>query len=111
MTTLPSRAAPETFFEWYDRAGRPTLRFAGVFMIGAIGLAFAVAFWRSALLGVPMPDMTGGLMPLMVVLAPNIVDLITRHLEVMRGGGRSHSPLAPPAPDGGLVNNNALQGA
>lgn len=104
MTSLHSRPAPESFFEWYDRAGRPTLRLAGVFIIVLVGLAFAVAFWRSALLGLDMPNMTGGMGPLLIALAPNVIDLITRHREVMRGGGRSHRA----APGGGLVNSEAL---
>lgn len=99
---IPARSAPESFFEWYDRAGRPTLRMAGVFIVLAIGLAFAAAFWRTALSGVPMPDMTGGLMPLALALAPNMIELITRHREVMRGGGRAREEQGP------LVNSQAL---
>jgi hypothetical protein len=108
--SLPSRAAPETFFEWFDRAGRPSLRLAGVLIIIAYGLAIALAAFRAAFSGEPMPDMSGGLAPMLGVLVPNIIDLITRHREVMAGGARSHVPFVP-TPGGGLVSEAALQGA
>lgn len=75
---------------------------AGVLIVLTIGLAFAAAFWRTALTGAAMPDMTGGLMPLALALAPNMIELITRHREVMRGGGRAREEQAP------LVNNGAI---
>lgn len=35
----------ETFFQWYDRMGRPTLRNIGVVLLALIGLAIAIQFF------------------------------------------------------------------
>ena len=64
-----------------DRLGRPLLRMAGVFMLLTIGTAIAFAYWHSAMTGVPVPDMTGGMAPIATLIIPQGIDLITRHLQ------------------------------
>lgn len=77
------RPSPETFFEWFDRFGRPLLRVVGAIVVAGWGFAIIVAALRSGFTGASMPDMTAGLMPLAVGLGPNIIELLTRHREVM----------------------------
>lgn len=69
------------FIEIYNSLGRPTLRFVGVIIIAAIGLAVAVAFWRWAF-GAPMQAIPAeGVLLALVTQGPQIVDLVTRHLQ------------------------------
>lgn len=64
-----------------SRVGRPLLRLTGVLVVATIGAAVGLAFVKSALTGVPVPDMTGGMIPLISLLAPQLFDLWTRHQE------------------------------
>jgi len=72
-----------------NRVGRPAMR-AGLgivmvlFSLG-IGSALVVALWRAALTGQPVPDLTGGLMTLLAPLSLQLLDLLTRHREKVKG--------------------------
>ena len=66
--------------------------------VGAVPGLFASWFaWRGELI-----VFGNAQVPLALALAPNMIELITRHREVMRGGGRAREE------QGGLVNNGAL---
>lgn len=76
-----SKQQMETFFQWYDRAGRPTLRLVGVLILAAIGLAIAVAFFRWAF-GYQLPELPGSAILLALVpQIPQVVDQLTRSFE------------------------------
>lgn len=49
-----ARPAPSSFFEWFDRVGRPLLRVIGVLIVAGWGFALTVAALRSAFTGVGM---------------------------------------------------------
>lgn len=72
-----------------NRAGRPILRaglgLAAIVTALLVGSALGFAVWRAAVTGEPVPDLTAGLMPFLVALAPQAIDLVTRHREKMSG--------------------------
>jgi hypothetical protein len=71
-----------------DRAGRPAQRLGlGVVMVLfslGVGSAIVAAMWRSALTGVPMPDFTGVIATLLIPLATQVTDQITRSVEKVK---------------------------
>ena len=89
-----------TAFEWFDRSGRPLLRWICITWIAAMGSAIAYAFWRSAMTGVPVPDMSGGLTSLLLGLAPLAIDQFTRSNErrAQIAAGQAPGPFVPSPP-------------
>lgn len=81
-----------------ERGWRRVIGWTGALFLMAILSAIAFAYWRAAVLGVSIPDLTGGFIPIAVSIAPLLVGQITRHLEV--------SKQRDPWPSGGLVNPN-----
>ena len=68
-------------FQLFDRSGRPALRWAGILFLAAIGSAIAAAYWRAALTGNDVPNMLGGTGPVLLLIVPQAIDLITRYLQ------------------------------
>lgn len=72
----------ETFFQWYDRMGRPTLRNIGVVLLALLGLAIVVQFFFWAILNrEPAPIPLQNILVAALPYAMQTVQEITRSLE------------------------------
>ena len=96
----------ETFFQWYDRMGRPTLRNIGVVLLAMIGLAIAIQFFFWAVVNrEPAPIPLQNILVAALPYAMQVAQEITRSIEkqnanqtrvaIIEAGG------SPPNPHGG----------
>lgn len=75
----------ESFFQWYDRLGRPTLRYLGILILAIIGLSIAGAFVQWGFFGVEMKPLPGeALLMAMIPQVPQVADQITRSIERLK---------------------------
>lgn len=74
-----------TVFDGARRGWRVALAWVGVLIVAAIGLAFAWGVLRSAHTGQPMADFSSGIVPLLTVLAPLLLEQWHRHVERRAG--------------------------
>lgn len=83
-----------------DRIGRPLLRLCCIVWIMSIGASLTYAYWRAALGGLPVPDMSGGLTNIALGLVPLAIDQFTRSRERVREIDRGviRGPFAPSQP-------------
>ena len=72
-------------FDAARRLWRVALGWVGVLIVAAIGLAFAWGVLRSAHTGLPMADFSSGILPLLTVLAPLLLEQWNRHVERRAG--------------------------
>lgn len=115
-----------SFLNWVDRIGRPVfirimLPIALVWLCWEIVDIFRSAARRAIETGQPIPDLTGGLAPIILsivsMVGPVMLDQFTRHRErthqIARGEAPSPFGQSPASqsdvPGGGLVNNEALR--
>lgn len=72
----------ETFFQWYDRMGRPTLRNVGVILLLLIGLAIVIQFFFWAVTNrEPAPIPLGNIFVAVLPYAMQVAQEVTRSLE------------------------------
>ena len=72
-------------FDAARRLWRVALGWVGVLIVAAIGLAFAWGVLRSAHTGLPMADFSSGIVPLLTVLLPLLLEQWNRHVERRAG--------------------------
>ena len=72
-------------FDGAQRGWRVALGWVGVVLVALFGLAFFWALLRSAHTGLPMADFSSGIIPIVIALAPTILEQINRHKARMAG--------------------------
>jgi len=75
----------ESGFDAARRLWRVALAWVGVAIVALLGLAFCWGVLRSAHTGLPMADFSSGVMPLLALLAPLVLEQINRHNERKAG--------------------------
>lgn len=101
-----------TFLNWIDRIGRPVfirimLPLALVWLAWEVVDIFRAAARRAIETGQPIPDLTGGLAPIILsivsMVGPVLLDQVTRHRErrdqIARGEAPGPFGQAPLPPD------------
>ena len=92
---------------WIDRIGRPVfirimLPVALVWLSWEVASVFLYGARRAVETGTPMPDLTGGLAPIIMsiisLVGPVALDQFTRHRERMdqQARGQAPGPFGPP---------------
>ena len=76
----------EDFFKWYDKMGRPTLRYIGIGILTLIGLAIAVAFLRwslgAAIAPLPGEALAVAALPYLMQAVDHVTRMIQRNQEM-----------------------------
>ena len=72
-------------FDGARRGWRVALAWVGVVIVALLGLAFCWGVLRSAHTGLPMADFSSGVMPLIALLAPLVLEQVNRHNERKAG--------------------------
>ena len=93
----------ETFFQWYDRMGRPTLRNIGIVVLMLIGLAIAIQFMFWAITNrepapIPMQNILVAFLPYSMQMVDHVTRMIQRNNEIAMG---QHARGLSPNPHGG----------
>lgn len=94
----------ESFFQWYDRIGRPTLRNIGIVILLLIGLAIAIQFMFWAVTNrepapIPMQNILVAFLPYFMQTVDHVTRMVQRNNEIAVGrvsGGVMPNPHGGP---------------